>query len=505
MSAIMGPDLKYLRNTMYVVQSEPAKIAPDDIEEDIQGKGIQLDKFYDGFETGRWIIVAGVRTDIKDVNEISLPGIHAAELRTVSEVEHLPDDKSPGDTPHTFITLDKPLAYSYKRSTVTVYGNVVEASYGETLPSEVLGSGNAAVTFPRFQLKRPPLTYVSASTTNGSQSTEVVRVNNVRYHRVESLLDANANDRVYELADDENGGATLTFDSRLPSGQENVRASYRVGIGSEGNIKAQQISLLVDRPLGVQGVINPIKASGGADRDGPERIRRNTPLATLALGPSSRLVSVADYASFALRFAGIGHADARKLNGGWVHVTVAGVDDIPLDEEGELLTNLRNAYRKFGDPALPVAISIRELKALVLQAKVVVDPDYELDRVEALIRGSLLDAFSFERSALGKSVYLSDAIAVIQHIRGVDWVDVDIFGGISESELLNQKALESTVSELGPLPRVFCAKAASSQDAPDRAALWNEVNGMTPRFLPSQLAYLVPQVPRTLALNLSQR
>lgn len=252
-----------------------------------------------------------------------------------------------------------------------------------------------------------------------------------------------------------------------------------------------------------------MKASGGADRDGPERIRRNTPFATLALGPRSRLVSVADYASFALRFAGIGHADARKLNGGWVHVTVAGVDDIPLNEEGVLLTNLRNAYRDFGDPALKVAISVRELKALVMQAKVVADPDADLGIVETRLRASLLDWFSFEHSALGKPVYLSDAIAVMQKVAGVDWVDIDIFGGISESALLNKDTLEKAVKLLGPQDKpqaeVFCARGTASQDDPERADIWHKVYGETPRFLPAQLAYLVPEVPRTLALNLSQR
>lgn len=508
--------LNFLRNSLYIVQSEWVKTAPDEILDDVFGKEIQLDKFYDGLEIGRWVIVVGERTDVVDKNKKPLPGIRSAELRIISGIVYSPDKgtegensrkEAPGDIPYTWLTLDNPLNYSYKRSTVTIYGNVVEASHGETVPPEVLGSGNTAVTLPRFQLRRPPLTYISALTTNGVLGTETIRVNNLRYHRVDSLLDANGNDRVYEISDDDAGMATLTFGSRLPTGQENIRAVYRVGIGREGNVKAEQISLLADRPLGVQGVINPLKATGGADRDGAERIRRNIPLATLALGSRSRLVSVADYTSFALRFAGIGHADARKLDGGWVHVTVAGVDDIPLDEEGELLTNLRNAYRVFGDPALRVAISVRELKALVIQAKITVDPDVELGVVEARLRASLLEKFSFENSGLGKPVYLSEAIAVMQKVPGVDWIDVDIFDGIAESELRDKGALDKAVGRLGlsPQAQISCFSGIASQDDPDRIKLWEKLYGEVPRFLPAQLAYLVPEVPRTLALNLSLR
>jgi predicted phage baseplate assembly protein len=320
---------------------------------------------------------------------------------------------------------------------------------------------------------------------------------------VNSLLDAKDSDRVYELADDENGAATLTFGSRLPTGQENVRASYRLGIGAEGNVKEGQISQLVSRPLGVQGVVNPIKSSGGADRDGPERIRRNLSLATKGLGPSARLVSVDDYASFALQFAGIGHAQAQKLAGGWVHVTVAGVDDIPLDEEGALLTNLKIAYRKFGDPALQVAMSVRELKALVIDAKVFVDPDAELSTVEANLRARLLDRFSFERSLLGKSIYLSDVVATMQEVSGVDWVDVDLFAGISENELLSDSESAPTVGKLKLESQVICVAATLSRDDPVRKKIWDSVIGKAPRFLPAQLAYFVPQVPRTIVLNIS--
>jgi predicted phage baseplate assembly protein len=493
--------LFFFRNTLYFVQSEPVIVAPDAIDDDVKGQVIPLDQYYPGFEAGRWVIVAGDRTDVVDAAGAPLPGIHAAELRMVIAVDLAAEPGSPGDTPHTNLVLDKPLAYSYKRATATVYGNVVKASHGETVASEALGSGNAAASGQRFHLKRPPLTYVSHPSTSGIRGTETIRVHDVRYRRVESLLDANGDERVYELVDDANGGATLTFSGRLPSGADNVRATYRTGIGREGNVKADQISLLASRPLGVQGVVNPLKATGGADRDRPERIRRNAPLATQVMGPRARLVSVSDYASFALRFAGIGHAVSRKLGGDWVHVTVAGVDDIPLDEDGDLLTGLRNAYREFGDPALHVAVTTRELVALVFQAKVVIHPDYQPDVVKGQIRQRLLDRFSFERSALGQSVYLSDAVAVVQDVRGVEWVDVDVFGGISESVLFNGEALNKAIEYLGPQAEVKCAGGAAGRDDPTRAGLWEAHRGVRPRFLPAQLAYLVPEAPTTLVLN----
>src|SRR5262249_59336442 len=109
---------------------------------------------------------------------------------------------------------------------------------------------------------------------------------------------------------------------------------------------------------------------------GRARARRNAPLGTLTL---DRLVSVSDYAAFARTFAGIGKAEAIELALGrrFIHLTVAGSDDLPLAPESELLINLRQALARAGDPREPVQIDPRERILLVLQAGVRIDPDYQ--------------------------------------------------------------------------------------------------------------------------------
>src|SRR6185295_4228754 len=89
--------------------------------------------------------------------------------------------------------------------------------------------------------------------------------------------------------------------ARTPTGQGNIRATYRKGIGKAGNVKAGQISLLLTRPLGVKDVINPMPASGGDDAETLAGARTNAPLTMLTLG---RIVSLQDYEDFARSFAG---------------------------------------------------------------------------------------------------------------------------------------------------------------------------------------------------------
>ncbi|WP_457580095.1 putative baseplate assembly protein [Ensifer canadensis] len=480
-----------------VAQSEPLALAPDEVEDDIRGDHIELDGLFDGLDSGRSVVVWGERTDVKDLAGDVVPGIYAAEQATIAQVEHAPNKAAPLDTPHTTLLLATPLTYSYRRANCVIYGNVAPASNGETV-SETLGSGDASKPFASFSFSRGPLTFVAGQTESGAISSEAVRVNDVRSANVESLLDADAATRAYTLDVDEKGTATVRFGdgfhgARLPTGLDNIRATYRVGIGRGGNVKAGQISLLATKPLGVRAVHNPLAASGGADPDRLERIRSNAPLSVGAFG---RLVSIADYADFARTFAGIGLADARKLSAegtDFVHVTVAGVDDVVLDPAGDLLANLRDAFDRFGNPALPIEIAVRELLVMVIQARIVIDPDRLWDKVEPELRRRLLDGFSYDRRKLGESVYLSAALTKMQRTPGVAAVAIETFGAIKESDLRNRDALASAVKQLGRAK--FIPSSGARLRDPDT------VKPGESRVAPAQLAIIVPQAPFTLILN----
>jgi predicted phage baseplate assembly protein len=276
--------------------------------------------------------------------------------------------------------------------------------------------------------------------------------------------------------------------ARLPTGQENVSAVYRTGIGKAGNVSAGQISLLATRPLGVKSVINPLPATGGADREGRDQGRQTAPLGTMAL---DRLVSVQDYADFALTFAGIGKASSRRLSNGRkhiLHLTIAGDGDIPIDENSDLFRNLQEALHQFGDPHQPVQVARRELLLLVISARVKVDPDYKWESVEPKVRAALLDAFSFDRLQLGQSVFSSVVISTIQQVDGVSFVDLEVFDSVSEgtgaadlAKLAPTMQLKSYI-DLGP---------ARPRPGP----------GIERSIDPAQLAYLPADMPEALILK----
>lgn len=154
-------NIALLRETTVYTQSELLELAEEPVVEPFCGKKdefLELDDFYDGLEPGRWVIVSGERSDIPDTS-----GVRSSELAMLSSIIQnirftgKPGETTPlaGDKLHSFIKLDKPLSYCFKRDTVTIYGNVVKATHGETR-REVLGSGDGAKALQSFVLKQPP-------------------------------------------------------------------------------------------------------------------------------------------------------------------------------------------------------------------------------------------------------------------------------------------------------------------------------------------------------------
>ena len=393
---------------------------------------------------------------------------------------------------HTILNLASPLAYKYDRCSITLYGNVTDATHGQST-GEVLGNGDAAQVFQSFAPGQAPLTYVSAPTPSGAASSLSVRVNELQWHELEQLSGAVPGQRVYITRQDDAQKTCITFGNgvhgaRLPTGTANVKASYRYGIGKAGNVQAGQISQLATHPLGAQGVINPLPATGGADADSLDQARANAPVAVLAL---DRLVSVRDYADFARAYAGIGKAVAAHLSDGrrqLVHVTVAGAADIPIDPSSQLYANLLASLCRYGDPYLPVVIDPRRVRLLVMAATVGLQPDYTWEEVEPRLRAAVLAQFAFDARSLGQSAFLSEAIGAMQAVAGVAHVNVTTFDSVADNA--NAAALAALGSKLRLRQHVGARLARLDPDAAAGTLL----------VLPAELVYLTPDIPGTLLL-----
>jgi len=415
-----------VRKTNVLLQSEQLELAelpiPGPLDPDsVAADGITLDGPYIDLKPGQRIIITGERDDLE--------GVIGSETLILKDVVL--------EAGFTVITFVKTLQFSYVRDTVIINANVALSTNGETV-SETLGGGDATQSYQRFVLKQPPVTYVTASNASGAATTLEIRVNDILWHEVPDFFGHGPNERIYitRLADD--GKTTVIFGNgetgaRLPTGQENVKAKYRKGIGSAGLVRANQLTQLMSRPLGLKGVTNPSAAGGAADPEKLADARRNAPLTILTLG---RIVSLQDYQDFARAFSGIDKAFATPVQIGeknWVFVTVAGTNGADVPSDSSLFSSLLTAIGESGDQTVPMILKSYQPRFFRLSAQVKVDPDFLPDKVLADIESKLRDRFSFPSRDFGQPVHQSEIIALIQSVSGVVSVNVTAFHRSDES------------------------------------------------------------------------
>jgi photosystem II stability/assembly factor-like uncharacterized protein len=369
-------------------------------------------------------------------------GLQPAAAEDPLESELVVIKTPPEDQQQPVLQFVHPIQASYDPETVRIHANVVQATHGETV-REVLGSGDGAATHQSFALKKTPLTYVSAATPSGAESTLEVRVNGIRWQNAPSLYQRSPQAQEYIIRHADDGTTTVTFGdgdsgARLPSGQENVTATYRSGIGLAGLVGAQRLTLLKTRPLGISEVTNPLPTTGAADPESMTEARASAPLTVRTL---DRIVSLQDYEDFARSFAGIGKAQAIALWNGenqQVHITVAAIGGGAVTPGTTLYENLVQAINTQRDPLHRVQIDSYEPLLFNLEATLLIDPDYLPDSVIVAVRTALTRTFAFEQRGFAQPVTASEAIAAMQAVPGIIAVDLDALHRRDATQRLEQ-------------------------------------------------------------------
>jgi hypothetical protein len=439
----------------------------------------RLDAAGEALEIGRTIVgrelkpgVAIRLTDIEPGRQVLLED-HTG-VPTAAEITGRSVDTVAGQD---FLVLDvtalSPIALE-TRSAVLL-GNVARATHGESVRDEALGDGDAAAPFQRFALRKKPLTYTpSAESARGAAALRVL-VNGERWDEVPSLYGQPAASRVYTVRQADDGTTVLQFGdgasgSRLPSGRGNVAASYRQGSGLEGRLKAGQLNILLDRPVGLKEAVNPTASEGGADPEILDRAREVAPTTVRTFG---RAVSLLDFEWLVLESGQVAKARATWVWMGLekaVHLTVAGQKGGLFSPE-ELRT-LHSALTHQRDPNRPLLLANVSRVPLVVTATLRVDGRFVRAAVLDAARRALLAAFDFDAVGFAQPVHLSDVYRVLQDVTGVDSVDIDVlhFKGY-ESWTAEELTLRgATARPDQPHLRLFAARAEASGVIPAEQA-----------------------------------
>lgn len=407
-----------VRETAVFAHSEWLELADYPVDTAISNNMVPVAAGADGLLPGRWLIIRGTRA-----------GDNAPIVLKATLVKAHPVDRT-----RCSLEITPPLSDALNRASVVVHANVALASHGESV-SQILGAGSASTPFQRFELKQLPLTYRAARNEIGAAAELTVRVDDISWTERSTMYGAASTERAYTLVTDEQSRSFVTFGdgvrgARLSSGVNNVRATYRKGLGIAGNVDPDKLTQLMTRPLGLKSVSNLLAAEGGTDPESPTAARRSIPLVTRTLG---RAVSVLDYEDFAAAFSGIGKAQALVLHvrtGTIVAITVAGPDPTPLTPTSPVWSHLLDALKTSGDPHVAVVLLACQISTFQLGLKIKRDPSYEAKTVLAAVEAALRAHYAFDARDLGQPVQQSDVIAVAQAVPGVMAVDLThLYGG----------------------------------------------------------------------------
>jgi Baseplate J-like protein len=251
-----------------------------------------------------------------------------------------------------------------------------------------------------------------------------------RYSRIARIRDGSS---FQEHLDYDGGeGDTIRFGDgifgEIPDPESVFQVTYRIGGGAIGNVAADAIAYIDPTALtSIAAVTNPFPATGGADREPAERVRRLAPQAFRA--KQFRAVRSQDYQAAAQTLPWVQRAGTVfRWTGSWLTVFTT-----PDPLEGEALTvpqhtqliDLLNRYRMAGyESYVP---SPRYL-SLDLRVQVCARPDAFRGDVEAALlvalsatrqRDGTTGFFHVDRWTFGMSLERSALEAAIQNAYGV--------------------------------------------------------------------------------------
>jgi hypothetical protein len=318
--------------------------------------------------------------------------------------------------------LPSPLA-----TPVSIFGNVIEATRGESVVNEVLGGGDPRQPNQQFQLKRKPLTYLGEF-----ESTLRVRVSGVEWREVRSFFNSKPEDEVYIVRHNDAQETIITFGdgvrgARLPAGAGNVVANYRFGSGFV--VPPAGAITQVARPVdGLRAVLSPIAARPGRDPDSPRDLRTNAARSMLLL---QRAVSVADFEALANQSKGVVKAIAEYV---WLddpRQTGVRIVFIGSATKGEVTADLR----KHGDPDLLIDVTPAQALPRTLELTVTVRQRLDPKAIGEEVRRRLADEpdglLAAPNAIIGGELWVSRIYEVAHSVDGVVSVDSAVLLGDS--------------------------------------------------------------------------
>ncbi|MBO9474746.1 hypothetical protein J7413_14445 [Shimia sp. R10_1] len=314
-------------------------------------------------------------------------------------------------------------ARGWAKGDTTFQLNAVEISHGETKGAKLLGSGDGERSRQSFTfaIKNVSLVPSAVSETGVVPALDVVVDDTLWRYR--DYIDASAEGtRAWSTTLQDDGTLVVHFRRRLVTGQNNIRIlRHRVGAGVIGsNIPAFSFEKPLKKDRFVEAIVQPFPTAGGADREPVSKLRVSAPA---RLSANGRAVSLQDFEGLAVRHASVlqAHAEERPAPGAtrMVQLTLAPVGG------GAITQTLENDLRAaiLGKAVPGTSLFFKPYETLPLNIGVRVRADltvHDRSELKAAAEEKLTQTFSIEARRFGQTTYVSEVLAALETVAGIE-------------------------------------------------------------------------------------
>jgi len=359
-------------------------------------------------------------------------GIEAAASSSDGSTVSLASPNGPSDSTWTSTLTSLKLV-----APLSVLFDLLDVTRGKTVSQEILGSGDATIaTGQEFVLQKSPLTYLqSANSTSGSdyESTLQVWVDGIEWQEVPSFYNRGPNDQIFVTSEDDQNMTHVKFGdgvngSRLPSGINNVVATYRTGSGAQSPDPASLTVILKSWP-GLKAIVNPVQAGGGADPDSPANIKTDAPQSVLTFG---RAISADDYEVTAAQAPGVARA---SVYWSWDPTQQRNMVKVYVGDDQNAVASATAALSGASDPNRPVNVILATQISITLNLTLVIDAKYLPNDVVTAATAALIDPekglFGSNVVQIGASFFQSQIYQACMNVDGVVAVHSFTISGVA--------------------------------------------------------------------------
>jgi len=412
-----------------------------------------------------------IRAEIATVQRQAEPGTHRTAKKAPA-----------GETPSIAPCVEEirpfypPFAVQEDDGTIAfngIFPNTVWGVQSETVAHETVGSGDGS-PLQTFALRRTPVVDLALwvreplrpeTPTVESYADEEGKGYWVRWQEADALEAASAADRLYtaDYASGELGFGDGEHGMVPPAARDNILALYRTGGGERGNVGKGKIRTLVSSIASVDGVTNPLAASGGAEAETVTQLAVRAPK---RLRHRFRAVNTEDYVSLAMEASGnvaraacLANFDGRgEHRPGWTTVVI-----VPRSEAAEPAPSpqLLKRVETYLTSRAPVVAVVRAVPPVYARVDVAVA--FALSQWEAVsqIKQEALEKLSaflhplsggYEGAGwpFGTMPCFSDFFSLFAGMEGVDHIETMTVTVRTENERMTLNADEGTLLELPP-------------------------------------------------------